>query len=64
MPGGQVPLLPSDIITKLANWNLGWKSAYFSFSVVSRPAMWPLKQTGEAAAEYKQEVSSLTLNLS
>ena len=36
----------------------------FPVSVVYRPATWPSKQTVEATAEQKQEVSSLNLNLS
>ena len=53
----------SSLITKLVNSNIGLETS-FPVSVVFTTATLPSKQTAQAAAEHKQEVSSLNLNFS
>ena len=56
-------LIAEYYITKPVNSDSGRQSSLY-VSVASRPAMRPAKQTAEAAAKHKQEMSSLNLNLS
>ena len=58
-----LPRLAVPSSFKPVNSNLGQESS-FPVSFASRPARRPSKQTTEAAAEHKQEVSSLNPNLS
>ena len=47
----------------VVNYDLSWEKS-FPVSDASRPARRPSKQTAQEAAEHKQEVSSLNINLS
>ena len=48
-------------MTKHVNSNVGCETS-FPVSVVFTPATLPSKQTAQAAADHKQEVSSLNFN--
>ena len=50
------------VVTNGVNSNVGWELS-FPVSFAYTPATLPSKQTAQAAAEHKQEVKSLNLNL-
>ena len=51
------------MINKVVNSNVGGEASFPDY-VAFTPATLPSKQTAQAAAEHKQELSSLNLNFS